>query len=88
MQVLTSTFSDPSRHAYSHVIYGALKLLVYTLNYSTHSYDQTMIFSILLKDFFFNKQGKRIKHETTMKLLHECVKKILFTEQNLIEMMV
>ena len=88
MAVLTNSHEDPSKHKRNHLIYGAFKLLIYTLNYPNHQYDLEHLFKILVKDFFFNKEQKRIKHESTTKLLYEATKKILFTDQKLIEILV
>jgi hypothetical protein len=55
MSILTNPHEDPSKHKYSHLIYGAFKLLIYTLNYPSHKYNLEALFKILIKDFFFNK---------------------------------
>lgn len=84
MTVLTNPNEDPSKHKHNHLLYGAFKLLIYTLNYPDHQYNLEQLFKIIIKDFFFNKEQKRIKHEITTKLLYEATKKLLFTDQNLI----
>lgn len=70
------------------MLQGALKLLIYTLNYANHSYDQTTIFKILINDYLLSKGVKTVKHELTLKSLYECIKKILFTDQTLIQFLI
>lgn len=88
MDVLTGEHSDPSKQKYSHLLLGAFKLLNFTLNYINHTYDQNLIFKILMKDFLFCKGPRRIKNEITLKALYESIKKILFSEQDLIDVLI
>jgi hypothetical protein len=88
MTVLEGTQADPSKQQYNHLLFGAFKLLIYTLNTPERPYDLKALLTLLLKDFFFNKQTRRIRHDTTLKLLYESLKKILFSEQSLIELVV
>lgn len=88
MVVLEGESKDSSKLKYSQLLLGAFKLLIYTLNYSSSKYDYELIFGILLREFLFNKKTRRIKHETTLKLLYECIKKLMFTEQGLIGMLI
>lgn len=88
MKILTDDYSDPSKQIYNHLLLGAFKLLNFTLNYSSHSYDQKLIFNILMKDFLFCKEKRKIKHEITLKVLYESIKKILFNQQDLINVLI
>lgn len=69
MAVLSGDYSDPSKQKYNHLLFGAFKLLNFTLNYENHSYDQKSIFTILTKGFLFSK-NRRIKHDITLKVLY------------------
>lgn len=88
MTVLSGDYSDHSKQKYNHLLLGTLKLLIYTLNFVNHTYDNSIIFKMLLKEFLFSKTTPRVKHDTTVKALYESIKKILFTDQNLIYMLI
>lgn len=88
MNVLKGDYSDHSKQKYSHLLLGTFKLLNYTLNFPAHTYDQRLVFQILLNDFLLTKGYKRIKHDITLKALYESIKKILFIDQSLIELLI
>jgi hypothetical protein len=46
----------------SSVLFGSLKLFIYTLGFPENSYDLSLIFEILINSFLLNKKQKRIKH--------------------------
>lgn len=62
MTVLSGDYSDHNKQKYNHLLLGTLKVLIYTLNFANHSYDRSLIFKILLKDFLFSKTTHRVKH--------------------------
>lgn len=70
MAILLGDYEDHTKYKYNHLIFGAFKLLIFTMGFENNKCDFNELFDILLKRFLLNKETKRIKHETTLKLLY------------------
>jgi len=55
MHVLEGAYEDHSKYQYHHLVFGTFKLLLYTLSFTTNTYDLSILFEILLKNFLLNK---------------------------------